>query len=782
MDKFVIHKRCATENRESEEPAKKSKGDSNAEATTSAAASPSVHPPHPSLKQKKKEDTAPTDISESAAGYPVQPRLKEYPKHSEGKSHARSFVGAWFDKYEWAEYSQERDAMFCYACRHFSPPAYGNADDAFVKSGFRRWKKAHGKDGAIEKHLNSQCHKSSCIAWVDYQRNMAEKTSIAQSISEAYQKKVRENRHYIKTVGEIILLTATQDIAQRGHREGDDEHNPGNVRKFLRFIAKHDPVIADRVKSGPKNEKYTSSAIQSEMIDTLASMVREEIAESVKACHYFSVQADEAKDVSKTEQLSIVVRFYDEVSHCIQECFISFTPMVLLDAASITDIILKSLTKLGFDYKSSLVGLGFDGASVMSGGISGVQKRIQDKAPFAYYVHCYGHRLNLVLINVAKHVPQAAEFFSLLEQLYIFASNSVVHEKFLSIQREMFPKEQVRELQHLSDTRWWCRATSCENALLRLECIIRLLKETSADDTGARAISARGILAQIDAEFVYLLQFFSEILGKVHKVSQQLQDKQSDLGKAAKLISSLRENLAEMRNSDLIKHYSGKVDELCKKCSISPTKTRQRTRKPQPSRRLNEFIVLETTGQRTPDSSIVQHISIFYEVLDCLISELDHRFSKESCSILCGVSALCPRGETFLYEEDLKAFASAYSVNQSDLKHEIPLMKKLFMKEPNQPTSLVQFLSFIAPYKAAFDCLYKLLLLAVTLPVTSASCERSFSKMKLVKTFLRNSMANDRLSNIALLSIESARAEGIDLESFVDEFDSRHGNRRIKLH
>ena len=60
------------------------------------------------------------------------------------------------------------------------------------------------------------------------------------------------------------------------------------------------------------------------------------------------------------------------------------------------------------------------------------------------------------------YVPEAAKFFSMLEQLYVFASNSVVHEKFLSIQREMYPNEQVRALQRLSDTRWWCRATSCE--------------------------------------------------------------------------------------------------------------------------------------------------------------------------------------------------------------------------------------------------------------------------------------------------------------------------------
>ena len=43
-------------------------------------------------------------------------------------------------------------------------------------------------------------------------------------------------------------------------------------------------------------------------------------------------------------------------------------------------------------------------------------------------------------------------------------------------------------------------------------------------------------------------------------------------------------------------------------------------------------------------------------------------------------------------------------------------------------------------------------------------------------------MTSDRLSNIALLSIESKRAESIDMDSFVDEFDSRHANRKIKLH
>ena len=47
-----------------------------------------------------------------------------------------------------------------------------------------------------------------------------------------------------------------------------------------------------------------------------------------------------------------------------------------------------------------------------------------------------------------------------------------------------------------------------------------------------------------------------------------------------------------------------------------------------------------------------------------------------------------------------------------------------------------------------------MLLVAVTLTVTSASCEKNFSKIKFVKTFLRNAMTSERLSDTDLLSGE----------------------------
>jgi len=45
----------------------------------------------------------------------------------------------------------------------------------------------------------------------------------------------------------------------------------------------------------------------------------------------------------------------------------------------------------------------------------------------------------------------------------------------------------------------------------------------------------------------------------------------------------------------------------------------------------------------------------------------------------------------------------------------------------------------------------------LSLPVTVASAKRSFSKLKLIKNYLRNSISQERLTNISILNIERAR-------------------------
>ena len=80
-----------------------------------------------------------------------------------------------------------------------------------------------------------------------------------------------------------------------------------------------------------------------------------------------------------------------------------------------------------------------------------------------------------------------------------------------------------------------------------------------------------------------------------------------------------------------------------------------------------------------------------------------------------------------------------------------------------------------------FQDLYTVFFLFLTLPVTVATAERSFSKLKLIKTYLRNTMQDDRLSGLVALSIENAESRKLDVSKIIDDFASRKARRRGKF-
>lgn len=65
-------------------------------------------------------------------------------------------------------------------------------------------------------------------------------------------------------------------------------------------------------------------------------------------------------------------------------------------------------------------------------------------------------------------------------------------------------------------------------------------------------------------------------------------------------------------------------------------------------------------------------------------------------------------------------------------------------------------------------------------PVTSASAERSFNKLKLVKNYLRSAMVQERLSSLNLLSIENDITQSLDLDGIINRFASLKA-RKVKF-
>jgi hypothetical protein len=88
----------------------------------------------------------------------------------------------------------------------------------------------------------------------------------------------------------------------------------------------------------------------------------------------------------------------------------------------------------------------------------------------------------------------------------------------------------------------------------------------------------------------------------------------------------------------------------------------------------------------------------------------------------------------------------------------------------------VEILNFLKPhdYFPNATIAYRVLL---TIPVTVASAERSFSKLKLLKSYLHSTMTQERLNALAVIAIESDMLEKIDYEDIIEDFISKNTMR-----
>ena len=111
-------------------------------------------------------------------------------------------------------------------------------------------------------------------------------------------------------------------------------------------------------------------------------------------------------------------------------------------------------------------------------------------------------------------------------------------------------------------------------------------------------------------------------------------------------------------------------------------------------------------------------------------------------------------------------------VDGNELCDEVCDCKMLLATRHNfTPKSSLELLAFIISYgEDAFPNLRVALQILMTIAVSIASCERSFSKLKLILSYLRSSMEQDRLSDLALLSIEREAFNGLCFDDIIDIF------------
>ena len=722
------------------------------------------------------QSTVSSSPNDLGTNEPKQPELAQYPSTMHGKK-LRRFQKAWYTGRPWLEYSVTLDACFCYCCRKFTKDSDRDADPCFVSSGFRNWKIALEEGRGLIKHESSKNHVNAALRWAERDLRKDRNLTIESQLSSS---QVEKNRYYIKSIAEVVQFLAVNELSFRGDKESAEESNDcdrdnigGLFVRLFEFAMQKDARLHSIAKSMPKNAKYTSPDIQNEVINIMARMVQEVIVKecTVSDIGRFCIKCDETRDATNIEDMSVVLRYVKE--GVTVERLLSVVDMKAVDANSITEAIIQELKSHSLD-PARILSQCYDGASVMSGSKGGVQKLLQEKLGKAIpYVHCLNHQLHLVVVHAMEAVPQAKKFFLLCEHLYVFFRRHFMSSIY-----------DGQSLKRLLEQRWTGHL-QCSLAIKnnRQEILDALEVASESDTVGADvSVEAGGLLAKVSQpEFAFMAAVAVKVLSLLTPANSMMQAKSCNMMQAAELLACAKDNILELRSD---KHFQQFAEDAGMK--RDDQKRVQRTVKQ--NRFLTNYVITSTLGHShtTETDNTSRHTSTwdgtkraYFSLLDSVAGELSARFGESNVALLQSVEALLPASEVFMQLEAIKPVADLLQLHSDTVAAELSVGSAFLLKKLPSDTSLASAAQMMLQFKDAFPNIFSLYAAALTIGISTATCENSFSTLTRVLNPRRRSMTHERKAQLVLLAFEKQLTRQIDLDQFVAEFNT--STRHIAL-
>ena len=329
-------------------------------------------------------------------------------------------------------------------------------------------------------------------------------------------------------------------------------------------------------------------------------------------------------------------------------------------------------------------------------------------------------------------------------------------------------------------TRWG----SHYRTLLRvIECfysIVKVLKcvqKDGQDDSKKR--QAYGILRYVNRfDFVFYLQVMVHLLGVTNSLSLSLQNRDQDILNTMSLVKSTRNQLQKFKD-DGWSSLMIKVSSFCKKHNIEELD------------KDDVFIDLKNPRRKTGVTNGHHYkVNCLYAILDLQLQEFNDRFNEVNTELLICAVSLSPidsfsqfnnsrlmrlatfypydfsHGECISLEQQLDTYID--NIRSHDIFIHLEDLGEL-------ARTLVKTQKYMS-----FPLVYRLLKLILILPVATATVERSFSAMKIVKTDRRNRIGDHFLNDCLICFIEKDVFKKITNETVMKRFQNMK-DRRIVL-
>jgi len=726
---------------------------------------------------------------------PAELKNQEFPKRKQGEC-IRSFHEQHYSKKiasgdfvvrNWVSYSPSEDKVYCIVCKLFGTTH--SKCNQLAKCGSNDWRHIAYKLKVYEcstDHLQSEIRRAM---YISNQRVNITTLGLPNSI-------VAENREIVKLIFDVLIYLARQNSAFRGHNESWSSKNQGNFLELLKLMSKHNALLKShlsKITNASKKNRITflSSDSQNTMLNVLGEIVRLEILKKVKKARVFSIIIDTTTDVANLEQFSLVLRFVND-DHQPEERLIAVKVASDASGKGLFDLFCEICNIYELDWENNLCAQSYDGAACMQGQYSGVRSYIQDKNPQAIYIWCFSHILNLVIVDTCDKSTSMRNFFGELQSLKSFMRARKRTAVFKEQQIKVYPDQMVCRIKNFSTTRWTSHDRAISIIHDKYEALLMTLEElTNSPDRDCSSTAKNLYIIISSFTFVLNLKLMKKIFCYTTPLSVYLQSPVIDFIQALTMVDNLNKQIKKLRTNHEAEYLLNEAKTFASDKGLTESclpDIRIRRRKIMPGEAPTEHLIVNPLDKFRTE--------VYFVILDQITNSILMRFDGAR-NILKDFSILSydrlvatsngapipndlfetlvqwiPNLQLEALKNEYLIFASSFKNLQSSLnltslsnsENEINITEEntdacdsdsssnnnTLTKFAEKNLTSIQILKLISSYGlcAAFPNLFVAYKYLCTIPATSVSSERSFSKLKLIKTRLRSTMQQNRLESL----------------------------------